>query len=309
MNLSNNGCFAVVVSYNRKALLQQCLNALVAQTVRPEKILVVDNASTDGTLEMLRQEGWLRQPGVELHPLSENSGGAGGFSAGLRFALDGGASWVWMMDDDAAPHPNALEELLRAVEREGDVYGSLAVSAGVPAWATTVLANPPYVAATATDVPSAAPVESLPFLGFLVNRSLVERIGLPDPGYFIAADDVEYCLRAQRAGARIIIAGRSHIEHPKADSYQARVLGRQVTCLRLAPWKRYYDTRNRILNARKYFGVRLITQTLPGIGLRLLAALWSEPRKLAQLGAAIAGLVDGMLGRKGRRHAKWGISQ
>jgi GT2 family glycosyltransferase len=143
----------------------------------------------------------------------------------------------------------------------------------------------------------------------MIHRSLVGKIGLPDSGFFIAADDIEYCMRAERAGARIIIAGRSHIEHPKSDRYTAKVLGRSLICLRLAPWKRYYDTRNRLLIARKYYGLRLLTQTVPGSCVRLFAALRYEPRKAAQFWAWCCGMFDGLLGIKGKRHERWGIRQ
>jgi hypothetical protein len=147
----------------------------------------------------------------------------------------------------------------------------------------------------------------LPFLGFLIHRELVGKIGLPDAGFFIAADDVEYCVRARKAGARIIVAGKSHIEHPKSRPYEVRFPGFSLTALELPPWKRYYDTRNRLLIARKHYGVRLFSQTIPGSFVRMAAALVKEPRKLAQLKAFTAGFVDGLLGRKGRRHENWGI--
>jgi GT2 family glycosyltransferase len=238
-----------------------------------------------------------------------NSGGAGGFAEGLRIALERGADWVWMMDDDAEPHPTALAELMEIADDSRNVYGSLATNSSDTSWTTTLLDPTPHVVDVADHVPCSARVQSLPFLGFLIHRDLVERIGLPDAGYFIAADDIEYCMRAERAGAQLIIAGHSRIEHPKSDRYEARVLGRQLICLRLPPWKRYYDTRNRLLIARKYYGIRLLTQTVPGSFVRLFAALRHEPRKLAQLGAFCAGMIDGLLCIKGPRHAWWGIRQ
>lgn len=77
--------------------------------------------------------------------------------------------------------------------------------------------------------------------------------------------------------------------------------------LQLPPWKRYYDTRNRLLIARKYHGYRLVTHTLPGSLVRLVFALWYEPHKLAQFWAFAAGLFDGLMGIKGKRHIWWRI--
>jgi GT2 family glycosyltransferase len=199
--------------------------------------------------------------------------------------------------------------LLGIARNEADIYGSLAVSGDAPAWATTLMDDGGRTARYSSDVPDHARVESLPFLGFLIHRTLVGKIGLPDPGFFIAADDVEYCLRARRAGAEIIIAGRSQIEHPRSVVKTIKILGRTIRYLQLPPWKRYYDTRNRLLVARKYHGLQLFSRTLPGIFVRLAASCAHEPRKLQQLWAAFAGLVDGLVGRSGRRHENWGIRQ
>ncbi|WP_162247396.1 glycosyltransferase [Rhodanobacter sp. Root627] len=300
--------WAVVVTFNRKELLRSCVESLLAQSRKPDRILIVDNASTDGTLDMLITSGLLEHE-VEHLPLSENGGGAGGFSAGLQHSIRKGAHWIWMMDDDASPYPTALEELMEIAVDTTNVYGSLAVNGEDTSWTTTLLGENPRIVDKLTNVPEQSRVQSLPFLGFLIHRDLVNKIGLPDAGYFIAADDIEYCMRAERAGAEIIIAGKSRIEHPKSERYIARVPGRKLICLKLPPWKRYYDTRNRLLIARKYYGIKLVTQTIPGSFMRLWAALVHEPRKLSQLWAFTAGFVDGLLGLKGKRHNKWGIGQ
>lgn len=307
INLQVHRIYSIIVSYNRKHLLRKAVTAHAAQTLQPSRLLVVDNASTDGTREMLKTEGWLDRPGVELLALPENTGGAGGFAAGMKLAFENGAEWVWMMDDDAEPHPEALEQLMRVATDPSHVYGSLAVCGNETSWLTTVLNPPLGEVERPEDVPEHAEVQSLPFLGFLIHRDLVARIGLPDTGYFIAADDVEYCVRAQHAGAKIIMASRSRIEHPKSRPYKVKVLGRTLTCLALPPWKRYYDTRNRLLIARRHYGIKLFTQTIPGSLVRLFAALWQEPDRPAQLRAFCAGFWDGLWGIKGKRHEKWGI--
>ena len=298
---------AIIVTYNRKKLLERCLSAITTQTRRPDAVLVIDNASTDGTPAWLHKWMPLHLPQATLIALDQNTGGAGGFAAGMKLAFENGAEWVWMMDDDAEPHPEALEQLMRVATDPSHVYGSLAVCGDETSWLTTVLNPPLGEVERPEDVPEHAEVQSLPFLGFLIHRDLVARIGLPDTGYFIAADDVEYCVRAQHAGAKIIMASRSRIEHPKSRPDKVKVLGRTLTCLALPPWKRYYDTRNRLLIARRHYGIKLFTQTIPGSLVRLFAALWQEPDRPAQLRAFCAGFWDGLWGIKGKRHEKWGI--
>jgi rhamnopyranosyl-N-acetylglucosaminyl-diphospho-decaprenol beta-1,3/1,4-galactofuranosyltransferase len=305
--LSSPTITAIIVTYNRKKLLERCLSAITTQTRRPDAVLVIDNASTDGTPAWLHKWMPLHLPQATLIALDQNTGGAGGFAAGMKLAFENGAEWVWMMDDDAEPHPEALEQLMRVATDPSHVYGSLAVCGDETSWLTTVLNPPLGEVERPEDVPEHAEVQSLPFLGFLIHRDLVARIGLPDTGYFIAADDVEYCVRAQHAGAKIIMASRSRIEHPKSRPYKVKVLGRTLTCLALPPWKRYYDTRNRLLIARRHYGIKLFTQTIPGSLVRLFAALWQEPDRPAQLRAFCAGFWDGLWGIKGKRHEKWGI--
>lgn len=303
----NSKITTVIVTFNRKALLEKCLLSIAAQTHAPDRVLVVDNASTDGTPTWAAQ--WLSHslPQAELIALHQNTGGAGGFSEGLRVAVEGGADWVWMMDDDAEPQPDALAQLMRIATDPHNVYGSLATHGEETSWPMTLLGTPQLTTSRVSEIPERAVVQMLPFLGFLIHSELVATIGLPDSGFFIAADDVEYCLRAQESGATIFVAGKSHIEHPKSRPYEVRLLGYTLTALELPPWKRYYDTRNRLFIARKYYGIKLFTQTIPGSFIRLFAALLNEPRRGAQLWAWSCGMIDGLRRKDGRRHDKWGI--
>src|SRR3974390_3110914 len=101
---------AAVVTYNRRALLLEALAAVQAQTRAPDAVIVVDNASTDGTAAAVRAHF----PAVHLAELTRNTGGAGGFAYGMAQALDGAADLIWLMDDDTVPEPGALAALLAA---------------------------------------------------------------------------------------------------------------------------------------------------------------------------------------------------
>ena len=305
--MSNIKTSAIIVSYNRLALLKKCLHSLSVQTLLADQIVVVDNASTDGTREWLQEWERSSHRAAQVILNEENLGGAGGFVMGLEAAIKNGADWIWMMDDDAAPHPTALEELIKIADNPDNIYGSLATNGANTSWLMTLLGEPSITTKSKADIPPKAEVQMLPFLGFLIHKNLVKKIGLPDPGFFIAADDVEYCLRAQRAGAKIIVAGNSHIEHPASYPYIFRLPGYTLTCLKLPPWKRYYDTRNRILIAKRHYGFKLYSQTIPASFIRMLATLIHEPDKLVQLKAFAAGMIDGLLNRTGRRHDKWAL--
>ena len=120
---------AVVVTYNRLPLLRRCLAALQGQTAQGLRVLVVDNASADGTAEYLKT---LAMSGLVCRILTENLGGAGGFAYGMQAAAKLGCKAVWLMDDDTLPEPQALEALLAADAAMDGAYGWLSSRALAP---------------------------------------------------------------------------------------------------------------------------------------------------------------------------------
>src|SRR5436305_13406805 len=172
---------AVVVTHNRKALLRQSLAALGSQTVPPDRILVIDNASADGTSGMVSGAF----PHAELVRLERNVGGAGGFHEGMRRAHETGADWIWLMDDDTIAAEDALEALLAAAEPNGLPRPLLLASKAV--WTDGRLhpMNAPGTDRRSFDrlVRAAArklvPLRSATFVSLLVSRDAIDRHGLP----------------------------------------------------------------------------------------------------------------------------------
>ena len=117
---------AVVVTYNRLALLRQCLAALQAQTVAPAAVFVIDNASTDGTAK--RCTPWRGRSSSTATPAATLAAPAG-LPYGVREAALAGYDALWLMDDDTLPQPQALEALLQADEALDGAYW-LAVEPG-----------------------------------------------------------------------------------------------------------------------------------------------------------------------------------
>ncbi len=109
-----DGVAAIFVTMNRCEIAETCLEKLRAQTVRPEKIFVINNASTDLTRQMLHHaseasDGWV----VVMH-LKENLGNAGGMEIAMETAFAEGFKSTWILDDDSWPEPDALARLLEA---------------------------------------------------------------------------------------------------------------------------------------------------------------------------------------------------
>lgn len=200
--------WAVVVTHNRKALLRECLVALAAQTRPPDHVLVVDNASTDGTAGEVRA----RFPDVELLVLAENGGSSGGFNRGLKAANAGGAGWTWLMDDDTIPEPEALAELLAAPDALEGLPRPLLLASKVR-WTDGSL-HPMNAPGFERDRPELViraarsgliPLRTTTFVSLLVSREAVDRHGLPHEHFFIWSDDIEYTARILRHGAGYLV--------------------------------------------------------------------------------------------------------
>jgi GT2 family glycosyltransferase len=226
----------VVVTYNRKALLVECLEALLSQTLAPERILVIDNAATDGTPELLAQAGLLNEPSIWYQRLDENLGGAGGFEIGMRLAyshLD--CDWFWLMDDDTIPTPTALEELL-AASRSLARWNPAVLASRVEYWAEPnnicnlprFRVNSPWgknepperlVAVAATG---SLPIRNVTFVAPMISRAAVETYGFPVGGYFIYADDIEYTGRVLKRefGAMVLASVVRHKTNPAVLPHQ-----------------------------------------------------------------------------------------
>jgi len=205
----------VVVAYNRVDLLAQTLTGLAAQTRPANVVHVVDNASTDGTAGRVRHQF----PSVVLHELPRNTGGAGGFAAGLAHALHDGADLVWLMDDDTVPQPDALEALLTVRDRYRGP-GPAAVASRV-VWTdgrdhpmNTPRTRPGVGEQERADAAAVGclPVRSASFVSLLVAAHAVREAGLPEADYFLWNDDFEFSTRLLRT-RRGLYCPASVVEH------------------------------------------------------------------------------------------------
>lgn len=200
---------AVVVTHNRRALLVQCLQALRAQVRAPDHVLVVDNASTDGTSELLR-EGY---PDVEVRTLTSNGGASGGFHEGLRRAHADGFHWIWTMDDDTIPEPTCLQALLEAAEVLPG--GAPALLSSKVVWTDGQLHPMNYqgfertrtARVIAASELGLMPLRTATFVSLLVHRRAVDSHGLPLERYFLWSDDIEYTARILRHEPGYLVPG------------------------------------------------------------------------------------------------------
>ncbi|KQV06040.1 glycosyltransferase [Leifsonia sp. Root112D2] len=228
---------AVVVAYNRRDLLAEVLEALAAQSVPVTRVVVVDNASSDGSGDVARASGEL----IDLVTLERNTGGAGGFAAGFARALvQHEPDWIWAMDDDTVPTPTALQELLVAVDgTDLAVAGSRVIWTDGQDHPMNTPREKPFVSkrerAAAAERGNLA-VRSTSFVSIFMRADAVRAAGLPVADYFIWNDDFEYSTRLLRRRRGVFVPS-SVVVH------KTRVLGSTDT----DPGPRFYfEVRNKL---------------------------------------------------------------
>ena len=286
---------AVIATRNRAPALQRCLAALAAQTVRPEAVYVIDNASTDNTAELVGSLG----AGVHYRHLARNVGSAGGFHVALKWAFEAGHDWLWVTDDDSIPHEEALEQLLLCAAPLPDVL--MAAPAKMTPEGRLWCAEMVY---DRTKGVVRAPSRGLyeqnePFecdwtanTGLLLRREAIEAGGLPLADLFAFGEDTEYCFRLRSHGRLLLVPQATVVHRDPSIAWPV-----PITLL----WRTYYHNRNSI-----YLSLR--SRIVPTRGL-LSVALWTIRdaivilRKLnakgLRLRVLIAATYHGLVGRLG----------
>lgn len=252
--IENNKVEVVVVTYNRKRLLMRCLEALMKQTVKLHRVIVVDNASTDGTNDIM--DDYLRRYHgvIEYIRLDSNTGGSGGFAAGFQHALlTPDWDWLMVMDDDAAPEPAYTEKLLKQAEMHPSVksligteyvgdteqiaFGGRRVIDKKRTMRTCIVPKSAYKK-------SEFWVDTAVFVGLMMHKDVVTRAGCPDTSFFIYYDDTDYCFRIRKY-TRILHVTDARIVH--RENYEKDVMEEGQVL-----WRQFYLYRNEVLIKKRY---------------------------------------------------------
>jgi GT2 family glycosyltransferase len=298
---------AIFSTFNRKEMALTGLARLKAQTRRPDRVIVADNASSDGTPDAVRQAAasW---DAIRLIDLGDNLGNGAGIKAAMEFALADGADWIWILDDDSWPLPDGLEQLAAQATDPSAAYASLVAATDSEdlAWPLMIReeSGVERVAFSRADFAS-APTSVIRggWLGGFVSRAVIDRVGLPDAAFFLRGEDEDYNSRFLEAGIPTICVRNSVLEHPKAAFRRITIFGKHLFYEPgLAPWKTYYTIRNRAWLRIRYSGSRLagIAKALAYVGLNAIFAVALDDRKLIRLGTIMAGGKDALAGRLGK---------
>jgi len=260
---------AIVVTFNRKDLLIECLDALCKQTRPIDALYIIDNFSNDGTAELLFENGYLKKlpPENLTEPfeteidfdnseflgtfddeiataenrfkiyyvrMNENTGGAGGFHEGVKRGYEKGYDWLWLMDDDGVPEKKCLELLIGNTSKSLQYIAPNLIDGDGKSHFEYKFSN------SKTDI-----VNDIggPFNGILISNTIVKEIGFPMKNYFLWGDEHEYTNRIQEAGFPVATAKKAiHFHKRTSIDYKN------------AP-RLFFLVRNSIYNYRLFKGI------------------------------------------------------
>jgi GT2 family glycosyltransferase len=331
----NESVCAVIVTYSRKALLLECLESLRKQTRPLQGIYLIDNASKDGTPELLLEKGYITEPPpkelnepwekeftiqnltdgstIRFHyvRMHENTGGAGGFYEGVKRGYEKGYDWLWLMDDDAEPKEDALE-LLSLYFYLDDIcaLAPLIVDRNMK------ILNPHRGYFNFSNVFSGVvrgidekdikneiiEIDHASFGGILIKSKVISQIGYPKKEFFIYYDDVEYCIRLRSVG-KILLVPKSIIFHKEAaktgGSIEKRLLGRKFVRKKFNElWLAYYDIRNFVWLGKKYSENKFLFyyKLVKNLFKQILAVVLIDDNKFKRIRFIINAYLDGLVG-------------
>ena len=239
---------SVILNSNRRDDTLACLRSLAESTYERLSVMVLDNASTDGSVEAIRAEF----PEVQIVPLSENKGYAGNNNVGISLALEQGADWVLVLNEDTLLAPNCIEHLVAAGESDPRVgiVGPMVYHADEPNVIQSaggifdVYWRPKHVEQNEPDVGQFANTRSVGWISgcaLMIRRETVENIGLLDERFFYYWEETEWCFRAQKHGWQILHVPQAKLWHKGVQRDY-----------RPSPAVTYYNTRNRLLFLSKH---------------------------------------------------------
>ncbi len=290
-----------VVTFNRSALLTRLLDSITAMDPKPGHLVIVDNASTDDTTDVVESyRERIAASGTEIvyRRLDTNTGGSGGFSEGMRVAYELGSTWIWLMDDDVEVLPDGLARMGAWAPRFKSIQGRRYDFDGSEFyWQYRIaerLGIPIPFAPSGFDESGYKEMNSGCFEGMFIHRDIVGQIGLPDPRFFIYWDDQTYGWLASRVTTSVIV--NEFVLRRTREIRQWDMGIRHMNASSDA--YRYYIMRNRAIIKRYYRALDVYNPVLFGLGTALtfgkeIIRLLFVERKASGTSHLFRGLRDG----------------
>jgi rhamnopyranosyl-N-acetylglucosaminyl-diphospho-decaprenol beta-1,3/1,4-galactofuranosyltransferase len=247
----------VFASYNRREVALECVRRLRAQTRPPERVVIADNASSDGSSEALRGFGW---DAVEVLETGGNFGNAGAVQRAMDHAFAKGADAVWILDDDSWPRPGALAAMLEGWNPDVVCHPLQEdPKTGRFTWPLQVVTDDggAKLVWDADELPAGERIRSRGvWTGALISKRVRDATGPVNGDLFIRGEDEEYPWRIERAGFSTEAVTAAVMDHPGPEEVvRWSLLGKNLMIERgLVDWKLYYKVRNMVWLKRRQSG-------------------------------------------------------
>lgn len=291
LNDSDFKNIAVIVTYNKLGYLKDCLEGIEKSNQFLSKVVVINNASTDGTKEYLNK---LQKENDKLVVVNEkdNLGGAAGFNHGIKRAMLLNADGIWVMDDDTIPDETTLTKLIDArknVESEFESWGVLASNVrwvdGSAALMNVPQAGKPW---NQSSLPNLISISHSSFVSMYINAKAIRRLGLPISDFFIWGDDVEFSERIARVYPSFCVTN-SNVLHKMAENQKVDILTDNKGRIP----RYFYDVRNKIYMAKKSGSKACLKYAVHFINV-FFKVLFKSDYKRLKLSTMLKGLVAGI---------------
>lgn len=289
--MDNKSVCAIVVTYNRKELLEKNILALINQSYKITKIIIIDNCSTDGT-DMLIQGYVDKYDNIEYYKTEENLGGAGGFNYGLKIAYKTNCDYVWIMDDDTIPYEDSLDKLM--LSSNLDIIKDWGFLCSNVMWNdnTACIMNVPK-----TDdiwnkylINKLVKVKSTSFVSVLIRRNIIKEIGYPIKDFFIWGDDVEYTLRINKKYPGYLVLD-SNVIHKMKNNNSTNILRENSERID----RYFYEYRNQFYLSKRNGKRNRITFIIETFKVLLKVISKKDPYKLRKLKVILRGFSSGIV--------------
>ncbi len=284
-------CADIVVTYNRKKMLKENINALLFQTYERHDIIIVDNGSTDGTAELVKN---FQDKRIKYFNTGKNLGGAGGFSYGVKLAIEHGYQYAWLMDDDSIPNKDALESL---IYKSKNINNNFSFLASLVYWTDGKIfpMNAPncnfnHVIEMQYDMirrNKLIPINNCSFVGCFVNLNIASKVGLPISEFFIYGDDIEYTKRLRGINQAYLDLDSVIVHKAPSNSGADIVTADQSRISRF-----FYQSRNGMYIARK--NRKIHERIIVVLKRARRVVLYSETHKILRLWMLLKGTFSGM---------------
>lgn len=296
---------SLIVTYNRKDKLVEAVNSLLSQSESPIRIILIDNHSTDGTEQKLEEEGLLDNNKIVYVKMPQNYGGSGGFYYGIKEAMKyDDFDFLSLSDDDAIYKHNFFELISKYQKAHPNVKafcGTVQYENGtIQTDHRRKITNEKWLQQeeiSQNNYKNNFKLDLFSFVGCIISRDILKKIGLPEKDYFIYYDDTEYSLRVRKYTDIINVSGAVIIHKTPMKSSKVK---------NLITWKNYYELRNSLLMKSNHSNWRWLRLYFCYYYLRLNLAILTNKdyrgQRLKALYTYYCGFKDGLVQKKGKNN-------